>query len=278
MTWEHELFSKTPELYQQYDKDEILYPDLDLSYFHYHKLIVVGENTGVIFMSVGLPSYGLRISGRTIEKNHVNAKYPASMHTLMSELEQRLSEKTKQIHGFAIGENDMNYTYLGQIIDIQTRSFEYVLHVTYFFADLFPDRLVYALSGFTWEIIDPTNDEDVEYINTKDEARDLITKLIESNSEAWVTHIEGQCMLISVNRTRGIVKYGHLRNRGYSPPDVFARDPEIDIDSDETIQLPQGGLMSTEMLSWSVPRDDAIKAVLEFIETGKRPTCIQWRE
>ena len=87
-----------------------------------------------------------------------------------------------------------------------------------------------------------------------------------------IARFDGQEVGLHLMDERAYIDYTRI-GIGY----ISAFDP-LTADSEVILDDPHCDVYDTIPLSITIPRESAIKAMVQFIETGKRPTCIQWRK
>jgi GTPase SAR1 family protein len=286
MTWEHELFSKPPELYQQYDKDEILKTNLSITKLFHDEFFIVAGTSRAIFLNISVPDMFLFDSNNPAVKDDTIriSKTPSFLDTLITldsfKTKVKLDpSKLIKVFCFAKAEQDKLYTFLGQIKEIQIK---YSIHesiINFTLNDVMLGSVIKSLLGFEWEIVEPyeLNLGKPVLLHTydKEKAKTFANKLVtlfDQYGTVRITRFDGQKINVYLLDNRGVVLYESLTQKF-----IYANDPNVANSTDE-IYDPFCDYPEHTPLSETIPREDAIKAMKEFIDIGKRPTCVQWRE
>lgn len=137
-----------------------------------------------------------------------------------------------------------------------------------------------SLNGFNWLISDPVSPIDDPiclYTDDINDALEFALRLVKARGrygDVRIQRFDGQVIQLQLIAKRATLN--HTQTADYR--DVsFAVDPTIDPESRETIKNPYGEIFDKLRLTETIPREDAIKALHEFLETGQCPTCVTWR-
>lgn len=269
------LFRVEPQRYKQYTREQILHPDLSPSQIFCDGLFAVVDYDNALFLDIPLPIDGLITNGRQIDKQVGYAICDSKYHRLVRSTMWKWDKYQGAVHGFFKAEHDTDYTYVSDLryFDLQ-EDFDLL---RFQIAPELPESVVFELSGFTWEILDPTSTGDLYHTRDSDEAKALSHRVLQKYRELWLTNIDGQYITLTTNNTYTRISYGR-RLEGDQHEDIVVAHDEQFLDNRSETAMSVGGLPEKIPLSYTVLREDAIKALHEFIETGQRPTCVRWRE
>lgn len=279
MPSERNLFSKAPELYQQYIKEEILNPDLKPSQYIQEGQLVNGTGEKAIFLDIPMPEI---TSHHIVKGNTIRISQPSTLSDKLiafdsshRKLKLEISRKF-DMFVFAKSMQDKLYTFVGGAEYMSISHGLWAVTTDFVLGNTLPETVMKSLKGYEWKVYDTIDflwDQKVMlYTFNANDALKFAKKMLKRHGDVTVSRFDGQELVIHLLDGRAYMSY-----TGIGINFVGALDSRVQ-NSDVILNDPFPDVYDTIPLSQTIPRDDAIKAMNEFIETGQRPTCVQWRD
>lgn len=286
MSSENQLFSQKLELYKKYLPTEIISPEI-FEYTFQNMKIVYADRAIALFVDPLDHEYNnhkMLIDYFPVFENQIELFEASSFFTLFMALEGSTDHlpitinRNHNIFIFAKFAHGFEYFYVGMLDKISVSFRKSSTKAILSLHQKFPDHILMSVIGFKLLIYDPTDflmPNSPILQSYRHEDAELFTNMLLKRHGGY-----GYANVIKFNRKKiAIHSVDERAFLDYSEGSirVSAYDP-MKKDSTEEINDPNGDTWDTVRVKETIPREDAIKALNEFIDTGQRPTCVKWRE